>query len=544
VALLVIGPVLRYVGEREATVWVETDGPCEVEVLGHRERTFCIEGHHYALVGVEGLEPGSATEYEVAVDGERRWPPPELDFPPSVIRTLDHGGPIRLAFGSCRVSVPHEPPFSLSKDHDKRGREVDALYALALRMRREPLERWPHMLLLLGDQVYADEVSPRAREFIHSRRDTSQPPGEEIADFEEYTRLYREAWGDPVFRWLTSTVSTAMIFDDHDVHDDWNISRAWVERMRAKPWWDERIVSGLMSYWVYQHIGNLSPRELAENGLLAEARDSDDAGPLLRRFAFRADRETAGWRWSYARDLGRSRLIVMDSRAGRVLGKDGRRSMVDDEEWSWIVERSSGDLDHLLLATSVPVLLASGMHYLEAWNEALCAGAWGGAAAWASEKVRQTVDLEHWGAFGESFEKLARLMEEVGAGRRGQAPASIVALSGDVHHAYLAEVGFRREAGVKSPVYQAVCSPVRNPLGKPERLFMRAGASRPAGLIARALARRARVPDPRIRWRLRGQTFDNQVATLELDGREATLRLERTEPGSADLQLTFERRLA
>ena len=34
-------------------------------------------------------------------------------------------------------------------------------------------------------------------------------------------------------RWLLSTVPTAMIFDDHDVIDDWNTSRDWVAKMRA-----------------------------------------------------------------------------------------------------------------------------------------------------------------------------------------------------------------------------------------------------------------------------------------------------------------------
>ena len=37
-ARLVLGPLLRYTGSTQATVWVETDGPCEVGVLGHRER--------------------------------------------------------------------------------------------------------------------------------------------------------------------------------------------------------------------------------------------------------------------------------------------------------------------------------------------------------------------------------------------------------------------------------------------------------------------------------------------------------------------------
>ena len=35
------------------------------------------------------------------------------------------------------------------------------------------------------------------KEFIRSRRDPEVPPGETVADFEEYTRLYRESWGEP-----------------------------------------------------------------------------------------------------------------------------------------------------------------------------------------------------------------------------------------------------------------------------------------------------------------------------------------------------------
>src|SRR5690349_12897449 len=99
---LLIGPLLRHVGQTDATVWVETDEPCEVEVLGCREHTFAVAGHHYAVVIVEGLQPGSSTPYEVSLDGERAWPPLREVRPPSTIRTQGGAGPLRLAFGSCR----------------------------------------------------------------------------------------------------------------------------------------------------------------------------------------------------------------------------------------------------------------------------------------------------------------------------------------------------------------------------------------------------------------------------------------------------------
>ena len=134
----------------------------------------------------------------------------------------------------------------------------------------------------------------------------------------------------------------------------------------------------------------------------------------------KADREPDGTRWSFYRDLGDTRLVVIDSRAGRVL-EPGARSMLDDAEWKWLEETATGGFDHLLLATSLPWLLMPALHDLEAWNEAVCDGAWGQPAAWAGEKVRQAVDLEHWAAFRESFTRLGELQRAVGAGERGDA---------------------------------------------------------------------------------------------------------------------------
>ena len=550
---LVLGPLLRYVGDTEAIVWVETDAPCEVEVLGSRARTFTVDGHHYGLVRVTGLAPASEHEYRVALDGAPAWPPPRWDFPPSVIRTYPREETLRIAFGSCRVALPHEPPWTLARDEGEHSFEVDALYALARRMRGEPRERWPHLLLMLGDQVYADEVSPRTREMIERRRDTDEGPGERVADFEEYACLYHEAWGEPTIRWLLSTVSSAMIFDDHDVHDDWNISGSWVRDARAEGWWDEHIIGAFMSYWLYQHLGNLAPAEHEEDELLARVLEAEDAGPLLREFALRADRETAGSRWSYCRDVGGTRLVVIDSRAGRVLSDERRRRMVDDDEWAWIEEHAVGGHDHLIIATSLPFLLPEALHHLEAWSERICAGAWGRWAAWLGERLRRALDLEHWAAFNHSFRALAELQRAVAAGERGPRPASVVTLSGDVHHAYLTEVGFRRDSGVRSPVFQAVCSPFRNPLEAKERRVMRAAWSRTAAVFTRALARAAGVPAPPIAWRLRHPEpfFDNQVGTLLVEGRRLTMRLEKTlgsdeqdEGGEPRLERVLEERLA
>jgi len=312
---LVLGPLLRHVDSGSATVWVETDRKCAVEVLGVTTPTWCVAGHHYAVVCIDGLAAGSSTPYEVRLDGELVWPDPESPHPPSRIRTVDPDRPLRLVFGSCRAAEPRSwTPTTLFG--------ADALDTYAERMAGLPADQWPDALLLLGDQVYADETSPITQRRIRERRDVSRPPYTQVADFEEYTYLYHESWSDPQLRWLLSTLPTSMIFDDHDVHDDWNTSQAWREDMEATYWWAERITGALMAYWIYQHLGNLAPDALAANEVYQQVRAAADAEPVLREFAKAADREADGEKgaqWSYRRDFGRTRLLMIDSRCGRIL---------------------------------------------------------------------------------------------------------------------------------------------------------------------------------------------------------------------------------
>ena len=330
-------------------------------MLGCESKTFCVEGHHYALVVCEGLEPGTITPYEVALDGETVWPLPDSEYPPSVVRTHDPDQPTRIVFGSCRVCAPHEPPHSLPKDEHPDGREVDALRALAQRMAEQHPAEWPEALILLGDQVYADEVSPGGAR-LHPL--APRPRGAAGGDGRRLRGVHAPVLG-VVGRAATCAgcsrrCRASMIFDDHDVHDDWNTSKTWVTDIRAQGWWDERIVGGFMCYWLYQHLGNLSPRRAGRRWIVyARVREADDAGDILRDYVFKADREVEGTRWSYCRDIGPARLVMVDSRAGRVLDP-GERSMVDEDEWRWIEEHATGDCDHLLIGTSLPLLLAPG----------------------------------------------------------------------------------------------------------------------------------------------------------------------------------------
>ncbi|MCC0579654.1 alkaline phosphatase D family protein [Streptomyces californicus] len=613
-----LGPLLRYVDWETgstATVWVEASRPCTVEVrcadgAGGTAPTFSVAGHHYALVVVDGLTPGSTTAYEVLIGSRRVWPPENSRLPPSTITTplapgatptveraagddassaadghatggpadgraprgpADQGGSgspdapsgVRVSFGSCRwAAAPGD-------GNDPVG--PDALVTLATRLAADPAVERPDVLLLLGDQVYADETSVATRRRLAARRDLDEPPGTEIADYEEYTYLYDESWRDPEVRWLLSTIPSCAVFDDHDVIDDWNTSAAWQRDLRATPWWHERIVSGLMSYWVYQHLGNLSPAELDADPVYAAVRAAPDGTEVLRRFAAEADAEPTRTRWSYRRVFGRVRLVMVDTRAARVLAED-RRAMLDPQEAAWVrsaVLDDPSSYDHLLIGSSLPWLLPPLIHDVERWNAALCAGVRGSRWARFGEKLRRAADLEHWAAFPDSFDRFTELLREAGSGP--DAPATVCVLSGDVHHAYITEPHWpkgRRTPGADSTpgprrdpaagsgttsgeaptarILQLTCSPVHNSVPRSIRAGFRFGWSRTGRRIGRALARHGRTGRSPVEWgREGGPWFGNQLMTLTLRGRNAALTLVQATAGAqgAQLEAVLERSL-
>ncbi|MEV0610895.1 alkaline phosphatase D family protein [Polymorphospora rubra] len=555
-AELLIGPLLRRVVGTSATIWVETTGPGTVSVrtpdgAGGSASTFTAFGHHYALVVVEGLAPDALTPYEVLIDDARVWPLPDSPYPASVIRTrpADRTGPVRLIFGSCRETTQHSTTRRLPPD------ALDA-YSRRLMAQGPGSTARPDLMVLLGDQVYADNTSPEVRRFLQDRADRpAGAPAGQVVSYDEYTKLYLESWRDPEIRWLLATVPSVMIFDDHEVIDDWNTSASWRADVRREPWWAERISSGLASYWVYQHLGNLEPDEIAADPVYAAVVAADDATGVLREFGGRVDGESdtgrpaRSYRWSYRLDVGRTRIVVLDNRCSRVLDR-ASRAMLPPDEWSWFVDQTHGDYDHLVVGASLPWLLPPGIHHLEAWNERLAGSARPRVAA-LSEKVRRVFDLEHWAAFHRSFDDLAELFarlgsgrpvgavdgagdgaddaagNRVGAGAAYRAPASISVLGGDVHHSYVARAHFA--AGVTTPVHQLTCSPIHNQVPAFMRPVMRLGWWRGPAAAVGALARSAGLRRPAVGWRrLAGPYFGNAISTLLHEGRSARVTVEGT----------------
>lgn len=529
---ILVGPVLRYRGEDgDASVFVETSRACRVAVravdggaVNAEMDTWSVHGHHYALVALEGLPDDRDVAYEVALDGVVAWPLPDSINPPSVIPALPAGGDWRVTFGSCREPGPY----------DEKGLKqwgADALVGLANDLRRNPRNSRPNLILHLGDQVYADDAPPQITDRLAElHADMPEEVRSEITNFEEYTWLYQTTWMHEDVRWLLSTVPNAMILDDHDLRDDWNTSISWRRDMEAKSWWRDRVVGGLASYWVYQHLGNLPPQALRDDPLYATVTGGDDAAATaaLDEYAWNAYDQPDTAQWSFRRDLGHSRLVVIDARCSRVLDPPEKRSMLDEPEWQWVEDQVLAEPAprHLLIASTLPVFLPHGVHHVESWNEAVATGAWGTRVKGPAEALRRKIDLEHWPAYHRSFIRLVDLLYALV--RRPETPRSILVLSGDVHFSYTAPVWLRDETHDDTAIYQLVQSPMRNKL-PPVMIGVFWLMHRTwAAWVTRKLARLAGVKGLPVSWRCTGPlTFTNGVMTLHLADGDAQVAVQR-----------------
>ncbi|NED70682.1 alkaline phosphatase family protein, partial [Streptomyces sp. SID10244] len=99
-----------------------------------------------------------------------------------------------------------------------------------------------------------------------------------------------------------------------------------------------------------------------------------DCWPLLVDLADRADDDAdgeKGLRFSYRWDLGTARLVMIDSRNGRILS-GGSRKMLSDREFAWLEEQMTDGVDrvdHVILGSSLPWLLPPALGDLQTINE-------------------------------------------------------------------------------------------------------------------------------------------------------------------------------
>jgi len=509
------GPLIRYIDTSAAVIWCELDSDTEVELelapyhvdtfgspMTVRRRTVQVHNGYYVWLPCTFLIPNTWYRYQIyAVAGgarSRLWPDALLTGTsvPSAFRTFptDIVQPVRVAFGSCRAGMPAGDP-----NGARQGRDALRIYAESMVARAAAADvRWPRLFLFAGDQIYGD--GPFSVGLAAAFKGTTDADPKAPVTFEQYAAIYREAWtATPLVRWALSCVPSFMIFDDHEMTDDWNISDEWVRAARG-PRWQQKLSHGLLAYWVYQGAGNLSPRTWLEDPRLrplthAFTSSPTVATPELTLVFDRLVRGSTRAEWSFAVDVGSTRFVVGDTRMSRKL--TGTRLLMDDQAWtSFVALAKDRRSNQTILVLPGPVLTPHPMHDLlsraaesiegnpPSVTGAIVGGLIGGLIAGPPGVVVgafagavggeilidrfmpgliEFADAELWSAFPTSFNRMLTLLEDLVDGRGTNRKRLVALIGGDVHHSYIIRgdlLRTRRPASVlnftSSPIRRAV----------------------------------------------------------------------------------------
>lgn len=461
------GPIVRATTATEATIWAELSGPCTVflhikacntsehEVVTIRTHTITIGGRYYVAPQATHLQP--ATWYSYHLSGiEQEHHPPLLQYFRTLAVNMQQEPSLRLIYGSCRQL-------------DRPQQDTLAAFGRWLKEHWEERETlWPHVLLLIGDQIYADQPSPQLRVVYPQAHQGART-------FEDFAHFYQHAWtNEEGTRQALASIPTYMTPDDHEILNNWNTWPTWRAEVmqRGK---EQILVDGLVAYWVYQGWGNLSAQERQQHPLaqLMQAAEQSDQDLLeeLRKYMYTTLHGQAEQRWHYQIPTIPP-IFVTSTRPDRTAvssrhQKDlleplhimGEQQMTDLQ--SWMVENTSYPA---IIVSSVPVLLppviglAEYLMGLRLWSKSIAPLRWlGKQVARIQLRLAQRLKFDHWPIYSASWNALLQTV-------RARAGTTLI-LSGDVHFSYTAEGRPLFSRAHTTRLYQLVSSPIENALG-------------------------------------------------------------------------------
>ena len=293
-------------------------------------------------------------------------------------------------------------------------------------------ENWPSSWPAPGGLDRGKQTSANV---IRSRRTW---PGQKRA-------LERARVALPGVRRLLANVPTYMIFDDHDVTDDWNLTRSWIDRVSHSPTGKRIIANALAGFWAFQGWGNAPDAfDEAFKSAIAEhlTIQSEKADESARAF----DSALWSWdKWSYfvptnppmlCADTRTQRAYDDDQGAARLIGPEGLQRLAD-----LAAESGMGSGRPLVLVSPVPVF---GFELQERRQKYL-----------VDKLGPYEIDFEAWHSNLRGLVDLMKtIIEKID-------PSHAVLLSGDVHYGVNARAAFEIK-GRELAVVQLVSSGLKH----------------------------------------------------------------------------------
>ena len=538
--IVLAGPILRRVTAKSVTLWLATAARCEIRIELFPEAgqgqplSYCSsdadwpvleagERLFYHLIDIEcetDLPLDTAISYRLSVNpaeaGDDGWQDhsvwaPDLCYPgrslpcfrvPTNVRSLLHG--------SCRKPHAKTPDGLAGADHilhDALGGSSDG-----------GTPDWPSLLMLSGDQIYADDVAGPMLQAISALTEslglpdeplegteaglpdsskglreagsllygrdtllprlyknstvfdvlfggtrkpifTSQHARNHLVTLGEMLAMYLLVWSPapwaglperqapagldekqqdmyaqeaelldgfiadlPACRRVMAHLPTAMIFDDHDITDDWNLSLAWEQAAYEHPLSRRVIGNALIAYGINQAWGN-RPETIASDILPAVRKALAEPGSEAHDDAITELLDYEGWDYQWPTSPP---LIVLDTRTRRWRSERNAQhpSGLLDWEAATDLQAQLRGKEAVLLVSAAPIfgvkLIETVQRFFTLIGKPLM------------------VDAEYWMAHAGTANAILNVFSHRGT------PHHFVILSGDVHYSFVYDVELRQ----------------------------------------------------------------------------------------------------
>jgi len=525
---ILAGPILRHTSDKQLVVWLvtSTEQPINLQCYSNNKclhtAEFSIQHTDHVQLGTHAhlhllqLNPDNllpqdewlAYDIGIGEPGQEQWLTetiPNLFYddktrPDFIIKSqVDH-----VLHGSCRK--PHH------KDRDGLLAVDDVLIA-ARKADTTPSEQ-PALLMMTGDQIYADDVAgpmlmaiqqvvallglceeqiegldehlcssdlPGHRHNLYGRNEllpeteandtlreaifmgarkpifTSINSDNHLISLSEVLGMYLLVWSPALWKYVSleqinvpeehieryadelrsinqfvgglskvrralAHVPVYMIFDDHDVTDDWNLNRLWEESAYNQPFSKRIIGNALIGYLLCQGWGN-APDNFAADLIeeIREALDNDLPEPqdaLIERLMKLRQ-------WHYIIQTT-PKIVVLDTRTQRWWCKHGKNAPSGLLDEAALDELQDTLLDEkaVILVSPAPIF---GVKLIEVVQRVFT---WFGHAL--------IVDAENWMGHRQAAHKILNIF------KNPRTPHHFVILSGDVHYSFTYDVRLRR----------------------------------------------------------------------------------------------------
>ncbi|QTH64324.1 hypothetical protein J1N51_02230 [Psychrosphaera ytuae] len=242
----------------------------------------------------------------------------------------------------------------------------------------------------------------------------------------------------PDFELTLANIPTLMIFDDHDVTDDWNLSADWEEHIYGNDFTRKMIKNALLSYAVFQSWGNNPEknRPIIQQ-IQALSHENDFSSEPLTEALF----DFSEWHFEVQ---SQPKIVVLDTRTHRWRSEKDPKNpsgLMDFPRLEEFERQVFKETDSILVVSPAPVF---GVKSIEVVQK-IC-------AFFGKELL---VDVENWMAHQGSAKKLMNIL------RDERAPDEIIIMSGDVHYSFCFSAE-RRFSDIEDRIWQLTCSGFKN----------------------------------------------------------------------------------